>query len=515
MKFRINCMLVALCIMGLATTGFTMDIASEERLTDVKIHNRADVERLADLGLDIVEVTKDKVTIVAGSEELRQLETAGFSVTPMMTFAEVTRSALGDLGRAAADAGLYHTYDEATAELKRLAKEYPKLAKLEKIGQSFEKRPVYGLRISAATKKVPKLLLVGLHHSREWMSVEVPLYAAKQLLAEYGNVEKITSLLQNREVFVVPVMNPDGLNYSQTASSYWRKNRNDNNGNKYKGVDPNRNYGYQWGTVGASDYPGSDTYHGTAAFSEPCNQNIKRLAEKEKFTASISFHSYSQLVLYPFGYGYDIPCADTGLLSKLAGEMAKFNRYRPQNSADLYPAMGDSDDWLYGTMGCLAFTFELDRSFVPSESQIATTTKLNYPAIVHLLDAIGTSHASNHPEHVSAVRFRAGQLAYLTGVADYLRRNGREAKYLDGILNQMDATRQDLIKDLTPVNDPDGTIFRDLVAVAGNQNDTERMGLVPVLTDLKSLYLQELTAGRTPAIYSRRIEALDALIPVE
>jgi carboxypeptidase T len=416
--------------------------------------------------------------------------------------------------RAAADAGKYHTYKEANDEMLALAKKYPKLARVEKIGTSFEKRDVYALIISGAPKgaKVPKAIFMGLHHAREWISVEVPLAIANELLNKYATDAKIKALVDRRVVYVVPVVNPDGLIWSQTEYSYWRKNRNDNDGNSKKGVDPNRNYGYQWGTVGASTYPGSDTYHGKNPFSEPCTQNMKRLAEKEKFTASISYHSYSQLVLYPFGYGYDIPNPDRGIFEKLANGMGKLTRYRAQNSAELYPAMGDSDDWFYGSMGILAFTLELGRSFVPSESEIDSINAKNVKAALYLLEELDTAHASNHPDKVSAVHFQTSRARFVAAQVDALRKNGDETAIANA-LNELDSTRGRIVSLLDPEEDVDGVKFREFLSILSGCNEGQRTLLLPILQDLKGAYITGLEKGNLPAkLTTNRVDIIEELL---
>lgn len=286
----------------------------------------------------------------------------------------------------------YYTFKTMTEQLKAWTQEYPDITVLKSIGKSCEGRDIWGLKLSDNPKKdeaEPAVLVMGAHHAREWPSFEVPMAVIKLLIEGYGKDEKLTRLVDTREIWFVPMVNPDGVEYSQNQSRYWRKNRRNIDGRNF-GVDLNRNYGYQWGNVGASNSPSSDTYHGTGPFSEPEAQAIKKLAEREKFQASVSFHTYSELILYPFGYGYNIPCPDGATLKKLAGEMAGYNGYDPTNSAELYPAMGDSDDWLYGDQKTLAFTFELCRTFIPSASEISKFNALNVPAVIHLIDKSGT-----------------------------------------------------------------------------------------------------------------------------
>ncbi|HAE39337.1 MAG TPA: hypothetical protein DCG57_11960 [Candidatus Riflebacteria bacterium] len=285
----------------------------------------------------------------------------------------------------------YYTYATMEKQLKAWAERYPELCVLESIGKSHEDRDIWALKISdnpAKNEPEPAALLMGAHHAREWPSIEVPMATAKKLLTEYDSNPEVKNLVDNRETWIVPMVNPDGVVYSMEKSKYWRKNRRNNGGTW--GVDLNRNYGYQWGNVGASNSGSSDTYHGTGPFSEPESSALKALVEREKFQASISFHTYSELILYPFGYGYNIPNPDSKVFVKMAKDMSQFNQYTPKNSAELYPAMGDSDDFFYGEMKMLSFTFELCSTFIPAATQISTFNELNVPACLYLIDKAGT-----------------------------------------------------------------------------------------------------------------------------
>lgn len=314
----------------------------------------------------------------------------------------------------------YYTYATMEKQLKAWADEYPELCVVESIGKSHEDRDIWALKISDNPKEnepEPAALLMGAHHAREWPSVEVPMATAKQLLTEYASNPEIKNLVDNRETWIVPMVNPDGVVYSMEKSKYWRKNRRNNGGTW--GVDLNRNYGYQWGNVGASSSGSSDTYHGTAPFSEPESCAIKALAEREKFQASISFHTYSELILYPFGYGYNIPNPDNKIFVKMAKDMSQFNKYTPKNSAELYPAMGDCDDFLYGDRKMLSFTFELCSTFIPAASEIIRFNELNVPAALYLIDKAGTYGLvipDGRDELISNLAFDAGVRAIVDNV---------------------------------------------------------------------------------------------------
>ncbi len=307
----------------------------------------------------------------------------------------------------------YFTYESATVQMKKWAEEFKHICRVESIGKSCEGLDIWALKLSDNPEKneaEPAALIMGMHHSREWPSVEVPMATMKKLIEGYASDPELKKLVDSREIWFVPIVNPDGFKFSQEKSKYWRKNRR-NNGNGTYGVDPNRNYGYEWGNVGASSSPSSDTYHGPNAFSEPEVCAIRDLARREKFQASISGHTYSELILYPFSYGYDVPNPDQKVFEKMAGDMSKFNGYKPITSADLYPAMGDSDDFLYGELKVLAFTFELCSTFIPSPGEIKNFNSINVPAYLYLIEKAGTYGLltpSGEDEIVNALDFDSG-----------------------------------------------------------------------------------------------------------
>ena len=295
------------------------------------------------------------------------------------------------------DAGLYHTYAELQAELPALAARFPGLAKVSVVGKSVEQRDILGIKISDnvdAEEAEPSVLFVGGHHAREWISVDVPFLLAEYLLENYQSNVRVKSLVDNGEIWIIPLLNPDGHQYSVTTNRLWRKNRA-NNGDGSFGVDLNRNYSYQWGGPGSSGDTFSETYRGPRAFSEPESQALRDLSVNRQFTALISYHNYSQLVLFPWGYT-NAPAPDAALLDQLATTMADSilqvhnKRYTPQQSSDLYLASGDATDWLYGTSQAPAFTIELrprssNPGFVLPESDIQATFEENLPAALFMI----------------------------------------------------------------------------------------------------------------------------------
>jgi len=192
--------------------------------------------------------------------------------------------------------------------------------------------------------------LQGLQHAREWISAATMQYLADALASGYASDSRIKSILDKVEVLIVPVANPDGYVYTWSTDRLWRKNR----GASGSGVDINRNWPDHWGTGGSSKSPSSDTYMGTAPGSEP---EIKALMSgfqaAPNMIAAVDFHSYSQLVLRPYGWTENRAPDETALNSigaVMRDAMAKSRgtRYTNQRVVDLYVASGGSNDWWYG-----------------------------------------------------------------------------------------------------------------------------------------------------------------------
>ena len=298
------------------------------------------------------------------------------------------------LGAAAAldeNLGLYHTYDETTAAMDSLAAEHPSLTRIDTLGFSWEGRVILAIKISdnaASDEEETEVLIVGCHHAREIMSVEVPLLFAEYLLANYGTSPQVTALVDEREIWIVPMLNPDGHVYVQNNHggdwwTWWRKNRRDNGDGTY-GVDLNRNYSYMWGCddEGSSPSTSSLLYRGPAPFSEPETQAMRDFCASRSFSLALSYHSYGQLILYPWGYA-PLYTDDHDLFVALADSLKRGNDYTPGNTAigAIYVTNGDSDDWAYGEtveksrFYCL--TIELNSyeegGFGPPESLIQPT----------------------------------------------------------------------------------------------------------------------------------------------
>jgi len=317
---------------------------------------------IARLGLAIDAVGPDAVTVTVNRDELQRLQRQGFRLLNIRPL------------QFPIDDEDYHTYAEMVAEITQAAADHPDIVQLSVIGQSIEGRDIYAVKISdnaASDEAEPEVLLFALTHAREHLTVEQALDLIAYFTDNYGLRGDITNLVNEREIWILPNVNPDGDEYDRIGYGWyrsWRKNRR-NNGDGTWGVDLNRNYGYRWGydNIGSSPYTGSETYRGPAPFSEPETQAIRDFAlAHPDLVASISFHTYGELILWPYGYTYDDVPADMdpddhAVFVEMGRAMAALNGYTAAQASDLYPTNGDSDDWLYGERGVFAFTFELLR----------------------------------------------------------------------------------------------------------------------------------------------------------
>jgi len=299
--------------------------------------------------------------------------------------------------------GAYHSYAEVEAELFSLEETYPEICQIHNLGQSVEGRNLYALQITdnpGLAENEPGVLFLGCHHAREWISVEVPLLLAQHLVKNYSLDPDIKNLVNQSEIWIVPLVNPDGLEFSIYYYRYWRKNRR-NLGNGLFGVDLNRNYSFQWGldNVGSSPDPSSAIYRGPAPFSEPETQAIRNFMDSHPtIKALVTYHSFGQVILYPWGYTEEPPPQEE-LLSSLAWSMSKKiaevygNEYDfGQAGLSLYLTNGDTTDWALGVYGIPAFTIELppiDRlygGFFNAEEDIQKVFNENLPSALFLIN---------------------------------------------------------------------------------------------------------------------------------
>jgi carboxypeptidase T len=361
---------------------------------------QASLRQLAALGLDFLTQKEGRLYVVSSPQDRWRLMEAGLPFRPETAYS----------GRPAADSssaggglnGDYHSYSELEADLRALESRHPGLAKIYNIGRSLEGRSLYALKVSdnvGVPEPEAQVLFLGCHHAREWISVEVPFLLGEFLLENYLTDSRVRDIVDRSEVWLVPLVNPDGLEYSIHVYRYWRKNRRDNGDGSF-GVDLNRNYGYEWGcdNSGSSPTPESGVYRGPEAFSERETAAIRDFFLLNNFQALVSYHSFGQVIYYPWGYARR-PVENAERMKALAAgmsqriqEVAGTVYQQGQSSLLSYLTNGDTTDWAFGFYGIPAYTIELEPpderqgGFFNAESEILPIFNDNLPAALYLIE---------------------------------------------------------------------------------------------------------------------------------
>jgi hypothetical protein len=258
--------------------------------------------------------------------------------------------------------GGFYTFAEMVTKIDQLVTLYPTLVQKINIGTSVEGRTIWAVKISdnvSVNENEPEILYTALQHAREAIGGTSMIFLMQYLCENYASNTQVQALVNNREFFIVPCVNPDGYEYNRSTNpsggGMHRKNRRNNNGTN-PGVDLNRNYGIDWGNCsGAGTSCGSnvvtdDTYYGTAAFSEPETQAIRNFTTSHNFAASIDQHCYGPYYSLPFGRPslHTMSALDTKFYTYIPALMGKYNGMRAGNSPQSvgYEVAGGIKDWL-------------------------------------------------------------------------------------------------------------------------------------------------------------------------
>jgi hypothetical protein len=267
--------------------------------------------------------------------------------------------------------GGYFTYQEAINKLDSLAILYPNLITVKQpIGNYTTQNGnnIFWLKISDnpnQNESEPQLLYTSIHHAREALSLSQLIYYMYYLCENYNSNSFVKYLVDNIEMYFVPLVNPDGYQHNYQTNpnggGMWRKNRKVNGGGTF-GVDLNRNYGLGWGfnNTGSSPNSNSDTYRGTAGFSEPETQAMRDFCNSHQFKFAMNYHTYSNLLVYPWGY-LAKNCDDSVSFREYANDLTKYNAYKYGTDLETvgYSTNGSSDDWMYGETVSKPFMFAM------------------------------------------------------------------------------------------------------------------------------------------------------------
>ena len=316
----------------------------------------------------------------------------------------------------AADAR-YHNDAETRAQIDATIAVHTDLISRTAIGHSYEGRELWAVKISdnvGVDEGEPEVLFSAGQHAREHLTVEMALYLIDELTGKYATDPRIKGIVDSREIWIIPSVNPDGSEYDIESGTYrsWRKNRQPNAGTSAIGTDLNRNYGFRWGCCGGSSgIAAVDVYRGPSPFSAPETQAVRNFVLSrvvdgvQQIRASIDFHSFSELVLWPVGHtradvtkGMTRDQHDT--FEALGTSMARTNGYTGEQSSDLYLTDGAIDDWLWGANGVFAYTFEMypadgqGPGFYPPDELIHRETARNREAALLLLEEAACPYAA-------------------------------------------------------------------------------------------------------------------------
>lgn len=295
----------------------------------------------------------------------------------------------------------YYSVTQIGSVLDQIASAYPNIVTPKAaIGQSLEGRDLWMVKVSdnpGIDENEPEVRIDAMHHAREPQGMQTTLWFLLWLCEEYGSDPLATYLVDEREIYIIPCVNPDGYTYNEQQSpqggGMWRKNRRNNGGGSF-GVDLNRNYDFQWGydDLGSSSDPNSDVYRGPSAASEPEVQALMAFMATRDFKTTLSVHTFGNWWLSPLGYIEAAPAngADYDEVGALATEVNGY-AFGPA-SILLYLANGTTVDYDHGAHGSMSWTPEIGNGndgFWPPQSRIVPLAEENLLALARTALAAG------------------------------------------------------------------------------------------------------------------------------
>ena len=404
-----NIILVLIAFLFMGSTY----LFAENRQMQVKVYfdTKEEVLQLQSLHPDIVFWGDDYYEIIVTPQEYEDLQEQGF--TMKVIHADVVQFYSSRL-LPDKDMGGYMTLSEINAKTDTIIMDHPDIVSSKiSLGQTIEGRDMWAFKISDnpnVDEEETEVLYTAAIHAREVITPLVIFYFVDHITDNYATDPDIQYLVDNREIWIVPCVNPDGYYYNEVIEPFgggmWRKNRRDNGDGSY-GVDLNRNYGYMWGfdNYGSSPYTDDPTYRGTAPFSEPEIQNMRDFHIAHEFIISVYFHSHANAILWPWGYD-ELYTTDNDIFAIMGDSMAAMNGYEPGTvwEAINYVANGASDDWIYAEETLkdktFAMTFEVGGSsdgFWPNPNRIPALTSENLDPLLFLTRIADSVYAFRAP----------------------------------------------------------------------------------------------------------------------
>ncbi|HUU46494.1 MAG TPA: M14 family metallopeptidase [Acidobacteriota bacterium] len=384
--------LVASSASAYELTQADRDFLAKKIIARCAVTQPGQIEGLYGLGIDILEDYPDwrkgSVTILVDADEFEELEGVGFTLDVITddwyrSYAAKTPQAMGG----------FQTFYEIAGELLYHSVRYSDIASLFSIGQSIEGREQWVLKISdnpEIDEDEPEVFFTGMHHANEPIGAALLMGTIRRFLDGYGSDTLRTRLVDEREIFFLPVVNPDGYVYNEMIApdggGLWRKNRNPQFDPDF-GVDLNRNYGYMWGLTQVTGYPDLPVYRGTAPFSEPETANIRAFVNSREFVLAEDYHAYGDFVAFPW-FSNALPAFDHPLFQMIGDSMATFNGYEAWTALSCFLG-GVAPDWWYGATDehgkILSFGREVGHAFWPDPSDIVGLIEENQEPILLLL----------------------------------------------------------------------------------------------------------------------------------
>ena len=354
-------------------------------------------EQLQNQGYDILPdtVQQTSLQLIVTSHELDALQNLGHSITILQQgrpFYDIQKEQSHDLSLVIPPD--YLDLAAIEAQLSATAAAYPSICKLYDLTTYYcmnttqEGNHIYALKISDNVQQdedEPSLLIVSCHHAREIVTPVIALYAIDKFTTQYGSDPDITAAVNNYEIWISPVWNPDGYDYMFYFDNWWRKNVRDNNENgyidSYDGVDQNRNYPFGWNSPGGgSTVPSSETYRGPYPASEPETQTMIAFGNDQHFTKLLDYHSYGREVLY--GYCALSHPFDSFLMSQ-AQQLSIASGYG--GSIRDPSADGENYQWHLAYNGTFANLIETHSTFQPTHASALTEAATVWPGIMWML----------------------------------------------------------------------------------------------------------------------------------
>ncbi|MDD5424932.1 MAG: M14 family zinc carboxypeptidase [candidate division Zixibacteria bacterium] len=405
-KYTVFTVLFCLLFLGLLSA----DILPKMKVR-IFIDSKEDYHKVKNLDLDEIWYGRDYIDVVTDKYELDKILAQQLRTETIHK--DLSAFYRSRLDKEAKDMGGYYTLAEINNYIDSIIAARPDLVSAKvSIGKTIENRDMWAFKISDnpnLDEDEPEVLYTAAIHAREVITPKVLTYFIDHLLNNYDSNSEIYDLVNSRELWFVLMVNPDGYYHNQVTNpgggGMWRKNRR-NNGNGSYGVDLNRNYGYQWGydNVGSSPNTSSETYRGSGPFSEPETVNMRDFISARNFSITLYFHSYSNLILWPWGYER-IYTPDEEIFAAVGDSIFLRNYYTPGPSWTLYLVNGDSDDWGYGEQTLknknFAFTIEVGNEideFWPDVIRIPQLVQENLAPCLFLAGIADNIYSLKAPE---------------------------------------------------------------------------------------------------------------------